>query len=110
MLKENLTALDQNNSKLRTMWQQQQKELTRLQALSAEQSSELTKSLQELDISRNKLQLAKNSLKTAQEELDNALISWKKQQDREKRIKRQRNFWTMVSGFLAAGLIASIAR
>lgn len=109
-LETNLMILEDNNNRLREIWGEQEKELLRLKELSMNQSKQLTQLQMDLAGCKSNLMTAEKSLQTAQIELNNALGSCKKLKDREVRIKRQRNFWSVVAGGFAVGLIAAMAR
>ncbi len=109
MLEENLLALQDNNDRLSVILDKQSEELTRLQMVSERQSKMLKSSQSDLVQSKASLTLAKTSLETAQKELDGALQSLEKQEKKALRIKRQRNFWSVVAGSLAVGLAISFA-
>lgn len=109
-LADNLEILAYNNNKLATLLAEQRQELIRLKSVSQNQSRMLTQSQTDLHDCKLNLTIAQKSLETAQSELDSALLSYKKQERREKRLRRQRNFWAVVSASLAVGLAISFAR
>lgn len=102
--------MESNNEMLSTILNKQEAELTKLQDLQSKQSKTLKALQSELKISKVNLAIARKSLQTANEELDNALQSYKKQKEKEATIKRQRNFWSVVAGGLAVGIVIALAR
>ena len=109
-LESNLEILAYNNNRLATLLAEQRQELIRLKSVSQNQSRMLTQSQTDLQNCKLNLTIAQKSLETAQKELDSALLSYKKQEHRETRLRRQRNFWAVVSASLAVGLVVSFAR
>ena len=109
ILQDNLLALEANNNKLSTLWDEQEQELILLRGMSQKQSRRLMSLQTDLQGCKLNLTLAEQSLKTAQQELDSALQSYKRQEHKETRLRRQRNFWTMVAGSLAVGLAVAMA-
>lgn len=109
ILEDNLNELETNNSKLLKLWDEQEQELILLRGMSQKQSRLLMSLQTDLQGCKLNLTLAKQSLRTAQKELDSALQSYKRQEHKETRLRRQRNFWTMIAGSLAVGLAAAMA-
>ena len=109
-LEDNLIVLQGNNERLSEILDRQSEELTRLKSISERQSKMLTASQSDLAQSKASLLQAKTSLQTANAELNDALKSLEKQEKRELRIKRQRNFWSFVAGSIAVGLAVSLTR
>lgn len=109
ILEDNLNELEINNNKLLTLWNEQEQELTALKEMSQKQSRQLMILQTDLQGCKLNLTLAEKSLKTAQQELDSALQSYKRQEHKETRLRRQRNFWMTVAGSLAVGLAVAMA-
>lgn len=109
ILEDNLNELETNNSKLLKLWDEQEQELILLRGMSQKQSRRLMSLQTDLQCCKLNLTLAEQSLRTAQKELDSALQSYKRQEHKETRLRRQRTFWTMIAGSLAVGLAVAMA-
>lgn len=108
ILEDNLNELETNNSKLLKLWDEQEQELILLRGMSQKQSRRLMSLQTDLQCCKLNLTLAEQSLRTAQKELDSALQSYKRQEHKETRLRRQRTFWTMIAGSLAVGLAVAM--
>lgn len=109
-LETHLTALQQNNEKLKNILATQGDELTAALNLLTESQAELMKLKAELQTAKNDVQSARQSLATANAELQKALESVneseREHRARETQLERQRVLWQIIAVIVGGVAIA----
>lgn len=103
-LETNLTQLKQDNAKLKTLYEQSQRDLTSAREQSATLQKQVASLQSQLTTLREQATKADSSLTTAGSELQNAKTLYEKSEREhirtEKRLRAQRNAWELVAGGL----------
>jgi chromosome segregation ATPase len=96
-LEINLSELEQNNETLLSLLNGSETDLQIAKEQLSESAKEIEKLTAQLKALKAESERAQQSLEIANIELQNALTSVKKLEDKKRRIERQRNMWEVIA-------------
>ena len=99
-LESNLNELEQNNKTLLSLLNGSEADLKIAREQLSESAKEIEKLTAQLKALKAESERAQQSLEIANIELQNALTSVKKLEDKKRRIERQRNMWEVIAVIL----------